>query len=220
MPYDSQRPYGCCVFVLSLVLAAGCGGGGTPAPTPTPTVTISSSPSSASVNSAVTISWSSMNASSCTASGAWSGSKATSGSESFTLSAAADYSFTLSCSGSGGNGSGSVTVSGYQTFNGVTVDGYIRLADVFVDENNNFTRDSGENNTTSDFEGKFTSLKYTPGNLMSVGGIEVDSGNRLDQLLLVNKLSRAQRSTGDHPGYLGGRPDAHLRRYQGSSGYR
>ncbi len=81
-------------------------------------------------------------------------------------------------------------MSGYQTFNGVTVDGYIRLADIFVDENNNFTRDSGENNTTSDFEGKFTSLKYTPGNLMSVGGVDVDSGNLLDQLLLVNKLSQ------------------------------
>jgi Ca2+-binding RTX toxin-like protein len=80
-------------------------------------------------------------------------------------------------------------VSGYQTFNGVTVDGYIMLADIFVDENNNFIRDSGENNTTSDSEGKFTSLKYTSGNLTSIGGTDVDSGNLLDQLLLVSKLS-------------------------------
>ena len=182
-----------CIALIGVVLSAGCGGGGrggTSAPAPTPTVTISSSSSSASVNSVVTISWSSTNASSCTASGAWAGPKVTSGSESFTLSAAADYSFTLSCSGRGGGASASVTVSGYQTVNGVTVDGYIRLADVFIDENNNFTRDSGENNTTSDSEGKFTSLKYTPGNLMSLGGFDVDSGNRLDQLLLVNKLSQ------------------------------
>jgi len=95
----------------------------------------------------------------------------------------------LACSGSGGSGSASVTVNGYQTFNGVTVDGYIRLADIFIDENNNFTRDGSENNTTSDSEGKFTSLRYTPGNLVSVGGVDVDSGNLLDHLLLVNKLS-------------------------------
>ena len=180
-----------CFLLLGFALSSGCGGGGggggTPAPTPA--VTISSSSSSAAVNSEVIISWSSTNASSCTASGAWSGSKATSGSESFTLSAAADYSFTLSCSGSGINGSASVTVSGYQTFNGVAVDGYIMLADIFVDENNNFIRDSGENNTTSDSEGKFTSLKYTSGNLTSIGGTDVDSGNFLDTLLLVSKLS-------------------------------
>ena len=196
--FERLRPFRWCFVLLCVVYSLSCGGGGgggggggTPAPTPTPApnVTISSSSSSASVDSAVTISWSSTNASSCTASGAWSGSKATSGSESFTLSAADDYSFTLACSGTGGSGSASVTVSGYQTFNGVTVDGYIRLADIFIDENNNFIRDSGENNTTSDSGGKFTSLRYTSGNLVSAGGVDVDSGNLLDQLLLVNKLS-------------------------------
>ena len=179
-----------CFLLSSVIFLLSCDGGdGNSLSTPAATVTISSSASSASVNSAVTISWSSTNASSCSASGAWSGPKATSGSENFTPASAESFSLILTCLGPGGSGSASVTVSGYQTFGGVTVDGYIRLADIFIDENNNFIRDSNENNTTSDSGGKFTSLKYTSGNLMSVGGVDVDSGNPLDQLLLINKLS-------------------------------
>ena len=94
----------------------------------------------------------------------------------------------MSCTGAGGSASASVIVEGYRNTEGITVDGYIRQADIFIDTNNSYTADSGEDTTTSDNDGKFT-IKYSDGNLISLGGTDLDSGNALDNLLIVHKLT-------------------------------
>ena len=68
------------------------------------------------------------------------------------------------------------------------MDGYITGADVFIDENANFIADATENSTTSDNEGKFT-IKYADGNLVSLGGTDLDSQTLLDNLLITHKLA-------------------------------
>ena len=101
--------------------------------------------------------------------------------------------FIVGCGGGGSDGgqiaSTSVATQSSQFFNGVVVDGYIRGSDVFIDTNDNYTKDSSENATTTDYEGKFTNLKYTNGNLISVGGFDLDTANPLDRFFLLNKLS-------------------------------
>ena len=183
-----------CIFLLTACGGGGGGGestsgGGAGQATPAPTISLSPSSTSVVLNTSVTITWSTTNATSCTASGAWSGSKSTNGSEDVSISVAGDNIFSLSCTGSGGSSSASTTVASYQTFNGIVVDGYIRGSDVFIDTNNNYTKDNSENTTTTDYEGKFTNLKYNNGNLISVGGFDVDTGNLLDRFFLLNKLS-------------------------------
>ena len=182
-------------FTISAVLVlASCGGGGggssTPTPPPTPppapTVSFSADPLSVLVSNATTLTWSSTNASSCSASGAWEGSKETSGSEEFTINNTGDNTFTLACTGSGGTRSTSVTVEGYQETSGVVVDGYLTGANVFIDQNDNFTADEGESTGSSDDAGNFT-LKRTAGNFVSVGGKDFDTQNPFDNLLLVQK---------------------------------
>jgi len=68
------------------------------------------------------------------------------------------------------------------------VDGYISGAEVCIDENNNWTCDSNENTTSSDNDGKFT-IKYANGNLVSIGGTDLDSQTLLDNLLITHKLT-------------------------------
>ena len=175
------------------MLISGCGGGGggggdSISTTPAPVVSLSASSISVLLNETSTLTWSSTNASSCSASGSWSGTKTTSGSEAVTISTAGNNSFTLSCSGAGGTGSASVTVEGYRNSNGVVVDGYISGAEVFIDEDGDWILDSNENSTTSDNDGKFT-LKYSNGNLVSIGGTDLDSQNLLDNFLITQKLS-------------------------------
>ena len=181
-------------LALSILLVA-CGGGGggggseTPAPsTPPPTISFSANPTSVLVGSESTLTWSSSNASSCAASGAWSGSRPTSGSENVTITTVGDSSFTITCSGEGGSSSSIVTIEGFRQTDGVVVDGYITGADVFIDENANFIADATENSTTSDNEGKFT-IKYADGNLVSLGGTDLDSQTLLDNLLITHKLA-------------------------------
>ena len=171
------------LFVLIFIAACGGGGGGgSPTPSePSPTASLSSSSSSVLLDSIVTLTWSSTNATSCAASGAWTGSKGTSGSEDVTISTPGNNQFSINCTGAGGSRSASVTVEGYRNTEGVTVDGYIRQADIFIDINDSYTADSGEDTTTSDNEGKFT-IKYSDGNLISLGGTDLDSGNALDNL--------------------------------------
>jgi hypothetical protein len=48
--------------------------------------------------------------------------------------------------------------------------------------------DSNESSTTSDNDGKFTS-KYSNGNLVSIGGTDLDSQNLLDNFLITQKLT-------------------------------
>ena len=181
--------------ISSLVLIAACGGGGggggggdTTPTTPAPVVSLSASPMSVLLTETSTLTWSSSNATSCSASGSWSGTKTTSGSEAVTISTAGNNTFTLACTGAGGSGSASATVEGYRNTDGVVVDGYISGADVFIDENDDWTKDSNENSTTSDNDGKFT-IKYANGNLVSIGGTDLDSQTLLDNLLITHKLT-------------------------------
>ena len=177
-------------FALFLSACGGGGGGGAPAVpvTPAASVNLSADPSSVLLTNTTTLTWSTSNATSCSASGAWSGTKATSGTEVVTISTAGDNSFTLSCTGAGGSGSASVTVEGFRNTDGVVVDGYISGAEVFIDEDDDWVADSNESSTTSDNDGKFT-IKYANGNLVSIGGTDLDSQTLLDNLLITHKLT-------------------------------
>ena len=180
--------------LLSLFFIASCGGGGggggndgstTPA-TPSPIVNLSAEPTSVLLGNTSTLTWSSTNASSCSAN--WTSSTSTSGSETLTISEPGNNNFSISCSGSGGSSSASVSVEGYRNTDGVVVDGYISGANVFIDENDNWSADSTENSTTSDNDGKFI-IKYANGNLVSLGGTDQDSQTILDNLLISHKLT-------------------------------
>lgn len=181
-------------LIVSTFILASCGGGGgggggsapTTPTTPAPTVNLSADPTSVLLESTSTLTWSSTNATSCSAS--WTSQTGTSGSEAVTITTAGNNSFSISCTGDGGSGSASVTVEGYRETDGVVVDGYISGAEVFIDEDDDWVLDSNENSTTSDNEGKFT-IRYANGNLVSIGGTDLDSQTLLDNLLITHKLT-------------------------------
>ena len=175
------------LLLFSILLSACGGGGGGGGGGSSPTVNLQSSDAEMLVDSPITLTWSSSNATSCSASGDWSGTKTVSGSESINIPSAAAFTYTLLCSGSNGSTSRSVNVSGYQNLDGVTVDGYIRLAEIFIDINNNFEPDFNEITTISDNFGAFT-LRYADGNLISLDGFDLGTGNLLDNFLMINKL--------------------------------
>ena len=189
-------------ITISLFLIASCGGGGggggstpTPPTTPTPTVNLSADPVSVLLGSTSTLTWSSTLATSCSASGSWSGSKGTSGSESITIGVGGSNTFSLSCSATGANsGSASTTVNGLRYFDGKVFDGYIRGAEVFVDTNNNLSMDSDESSVTTDNQGDFNKLLYNDGTLVSIGGIDSDTGVDLSKLTLAHKLEGFEES--------------------------
>jgi len=175
--------------VLFIVSCGGGGGGGSTPTTPTtpaPTVNLSAEPTSVLLESTSTLTWSSSNAASCSAS--WTSQTGTSGSEAVTITAVGSNSFSISCTGAGGNRSASVTVEGYRETDGVVVDGYISGAEVCIDEDDSWTCDLNESKTTSDNEGKFT-IRYANGNLVSIGGTDLDSQTLLDNLLITHKLT-------------------------------
>ena len=178
------------ILILFITSCGGGGGGGSSEPTtPAPTVSISLSSNSIILGESVTINWSSSNATGCTATGSWSGSKATSGTETITPSGVGFFNYGISCSGTGGSRSTSVGLEVYRQTDGVSVDGYIRGAEIFLDKNNNYVNDIGdEETTTSDNDGKFT-IKYDDGNLISLGGFDLDTGNPLDNFLINQNLS-------------------------------
>ena len=174
---------------LAIVSCGGGGGGGggsTTPTTPAPTVNLSAEPTSVLLENTSTLTWSSSYATSCSAS--WTTQTGTSGSEAVTISTIGNNSFSISCTGDGGSRSASVTVEGYRETDGVVVDGYISGAEVCIDENDNWTCDSTENTTTSDNDGTFT-IRYANGNLVSIGGTDLDSQTLLDNLLITHKLS-------------------------------
>ncbi|MDC1241702.1 cadherin domain-containing protein [Gammaproteobacteria bacterium] len=175
------------LFIVSCG-GGGGGGGGTPTTptTPAPTVNLSAEPTSVLLENTSTLTWSSTNATSCSAS--WTTQTSTSGSEAVTISTVGNNSFSISCTGAGGTRSASVTVEGYRETDGVVVDGYISGAEVCIDEDESWTCDASENSTTSDNEGKFT-IRYANGNLVSIGGTDLDSQTLLDNLLITHKLS-------------------------------
>jgi hypothetical protein len=177
---------------ISLFIIASCGGGGGGVSTPTipttpaPIVNLSAEPTSVLLENTSTLTWSSTNATSCSAT--WTSQTDTSGSEAITITSNGNNSFSISCSGNGRSGSASVTVEGYRETDGVVVDGYISGAEVFIDEDDDWVLDSNENSTTSDNEGKFT-IRYANGNLVSIGGTDLDSQTLLDNLLITHKLT-------------------------------
>ena len=172
--------------ILFIVSCGGGGGGGSTPTTPAPTVNLSADPTSVLLESTSTLTWSSTNATSCSAS--WTTQTGTSGSEAVTITTAGNNSFSISCTGDGGSRSASVTVEGYRNTDGVVVDGYISGAEVFIDEDDDWILDSNENSTTSDNEGKFT-IRYANGNLVSIGGTDLDSQTLVDNLLITHKLT-------------------------------
>ena len=175
------------IFIISSCGGGGGGGGSTPTPTtPTPTVNLSADPVSVLLENTSTLTWSSTNATSCSAS--WTNQTGSSGSEAVTISTAGNNSFSITCTGAGGSRSATVTVEGYRNTDGVVVDGYISGAEVCIDEDENWTCDTNESSTTSDNDGKFT-IKYANGNLVSIGGTDLDSQTLLDNLLITHKLT-------------------------------
>ena len=175
------------VFVLS---SCGGGGGGAAAVAKLAAVITSftSSIVSGEVGGTVDISWASSNATSCSASGAWTGTKSTGGSESVTISSTGANQFSLTCEGAGGNATKIISVDGYRNISGVTVDGYITGASIFIDQDDNFTNDSTEDSTTSDSLGAFT-VKHSNGVLVSMGGQDLDTLIQVDNLMLLRTLS-------------------------------
>ena len=172
-----------------IIVSCGGGGGGGGSPTPAllfPSITFSTSLSSVLIDGTTTLTWSSSNSTSCSAS--WTSQTSTSGTETITISNAGNNTFSISCIGEGGSSNKSLTVEGYRNTTGVIVDGYVTGANVFIDEDENWTLDASESSTTSDNEGKFT-IKYTNGYLVSLGGIDLDSQTALDNLLLIHKLT-------------------------------
>ena len=178
------------LVIFAFLVGCGGGGGGGSSPTspttPAPTVNLSAEPTSVLLENTSTLTWSSNNATSCSAS--WTSQTGISGSELVTITTAGNNSFSISCSGAGGSGSASVTVEGYRETDGVVVDGYISGAEVCIDEDESWTCDASENSTTSDNEGKFT-IRYANGNLVSIGGTDLDSQTLLDNLLITHKLT-------------------------------
>jgi hypothetical protein len=59
---------------------------------------------------------------------------------------------------------------------------------VCIDEDESWTCDSSESSTTSDNNGKFI-IKYANGNLVSIGGTDLDSQTLLNNLLITHKLN-------------------------------
>ena len=177
------------LFIVTSCGGGGGGGGGSPVQLIPATISsLATSNSSTEVGTSVELSWSSSNASSCSASGSWSGSKPTSGSETVEISTPGDSTFSLTCIGEGGNASRSITVEGYRNIIGITVDGYISGASIFIDTDSDYALDSTETSTTSSTDGSFT-IKYGNGVLASLGGQDVDTQTQLDNLLLLRDLS-------------------------------
>ena len=168
------------IYLFLIVFLSSCGGGGgSPSnASPSASVTLSSNSYSILIGSEITLNWSSLNTSSCSASGAWTGNKPISGNEVITISIPGNNIFTLTCTGSSGSSSSTIEIEGYREINGVTVDGYIRSSDIFIDENNNYVIDANENTDISNNSGQFT-IKYSNGNLISLGGFDLDTGNLL-----------------------------------------
>ena len=168
-------------LLLILISCSGSGGGSKPLPA----VELIATPNSVPIGNISIFQWSSINANSCSAS--WTNKNSISGSEQVTINNLGFNNYSITCSGDGGVSSAPVIVEAYRITKGVTVDGYISGAEVCIDENNSWTCNSDENSTTSDNDGKFT-IRYENGNLISLGGIDLDSQILLDNFLITHKL--------------------------------
>ena len=99
------------------------------------------------------------------------------------------------CGGGGGGASSGASIgptssTGPVTISGSVQDGYISGALVFIDTNANYVQDAGEITSTTNERGEF-SLTYPSGApsgfLLSVGGIDLDSNIKDDNLIYVKK---------------------------------
>jgi hypothetical protein len=170
-------------IIVTAVIIASCGGSGSK---PLPTVNLIADPTSLPLGNTSVFFWTSTNSNSCSAT--WTSQTSISGSELVTINNLGNNTYSISCIGDGGTNSASVIVEGYRETDGVVVDGYISGAEVCIDEDDSWTCDANENSTTSDNEGKFT-IRYANGNLVSIGGTDLDSQTLLDNLLITHKLT-------------------------------
>ena len=175
-------------FSISFLVACG-GGGGTSAPSPSISFTTTSTYPRITVGALVNLTWSATNSESCEASGLWSGTKSVGGSEDVYINNLGDNKFTIQCTGAGGSSTASLVWQSYRMTYGKVVDGYIRQADVFIDIDDNWTLTSAsEDLAISNNEGRFY-IPYTDGNLVSIGGTDLDSEVLLDKFLMTHKLT-------------------------------
>ena len=94
----------------------------------------------------------------------------------------------MTCSGSGASGSASVGVEGYRNMEGIAADGYISGSEICIDEDDDWVCDDNETSTTSDNNGEFL-IKYSNGNLLSIGGTDFDTQIQLDNFLISHTLN-------------------------------
>lgn len=178
-------------IITSVFIVTSCGGGGGGGGGSVPQLiaavisSFTSSSPSVEVGSTVDLSWTATNASSCSAS--WTNQTSTSGTETVTVSSSGNNTFSITCSGEGGNDSKSIMVEGYRNINGISVDGYMSGASIFIDENQNYILDSNESETSSSVDGSFT-IKFNNGLLVSLGGQDADTQTQLDGLLLFRDI--------------------------------
>ena len=159
-----------------------------------PKLVMNSSSLSVKVGSSVNIEWAGENISNCNASGAWSGSKNLSGSENIVIEKGGTNQFSISCQDLSGNAfQESLTIIGEEIFSGRVIDGYIRGATVYIDQNNNLELDEEEEYTTTDNEGLFE-LTYKQGILVTEGGIDLITGNQVDDLALTLPIYEYNKS--------------------------
>ena len=181
------------IFIItSIFIISSCGGGSPGGPVfeklAAVITSFSSSLNTSEVGSSFDISWTSTNSFTCVASGSWSGVKTITGTESVTVSSTGGNLFLLTCEGRGGSDNSSFSVDGYRNISGITVDGYITGATIFIDQNEDFELGSDEDSSTSGNSGEFTN-KHSNGTLISKGGQDLDTQTQLDSLMLLRNLS-------------------------------
>ena len=100
--------------------------------------------------------------------------------------------FTLVLSSCGGGNSSATPpsegsfVSQPKSINGLVVDGYIRNADIWIETTNDFSN-IGEIKTSSSVQGRFRlTTSLTDYRVQSSGGIDLDTNNSLEGLILIN----------------------------------
>ncbi len=100
--------------------------------------------------------------------------------------------FTLVLSSCGGGNSSATPpsegsfVTQPKSINGLVVDGYIRNADVWIETTNDFSN-TGETKTSSSVQGRFSlPTSLTDYRVQSSGGIDLDTNNSLEGLILIN----------------------------------
>jgi hypothetical protein len=128
---------------------------------PVPTASIFANVSSVEINNSFTLTWSSTNTDTCSASDDWSDLIDISGSKSITETEAGNKIYTITCIGSVGSATDSATVTvnpieSNTALYGYAIDGYISGANIFVDQNFNFTQDDGEYTAVTNTDGSFS----------------------------------------------------------------